>query len=360
MKTCVRLLIAGVLLTALNTVARADLADGLALYYSFNTPSDTTVADESGNNRSAAVRGATHVAQGRLGGAYAFDGVDDFIEVLSSPPAGPQYTLSFWFTSGAEANFAEGRQLISDNRRYQIGGRLDGGNKHLYTYALNTSDFGPAFEMVSSPLCLEQDTWHHVALVVDEAARPVGLLYVDGRLVAAETIDGVNLGGIQFVIGALNNGGLQPGFFWQGLIDEVRVHSRPLAAEEVLALYQLSDTPPPEPAAGPVLGIGFSDVAGGPQDVTEFMAGETLFVRVQDVLLPASAPHARIDVLLKQKVKREREPRRAEFRLQPQADGSFLGSQSLSLFQTGRVDVTIRGCTRDGDRLRYDTELRIH
>jgi hypothetical protein len=275
------------------------------------------------------------------------------------PPAG-QYTLSLWFTSAAEENFTEGRQLIADNRRYQIGGRTVDGNKYLYTYALNASDFGPAYELVSSPLCIAQGTWHHVALTVDEANRPVGHLYVDGQLVGAETVDGVNMGGIQFVIGALNNGGLQPGFFWQGLIDEVRVHSRALTAEEVLELYQLSDTPPPAPAALPVLSVGFSDVPGGPQDVTEFMAGETLFVRMQDVLLPAAGPRTDVEVVLKQKVKREREPRRVEFRLLPQADGSFLGSHSLSHFQTGRVDVTIRGWTRNGDRLRYDTELHIH
>lgn len=360
MKTCARVVWAAAAFAAFTAGARADLADGLELYYSFNAASDTTVADDSGHQRHGIVRGATHVGQGRLGGAYSFDGVDDYIEVPSRPPAGSAYTLSFWFTSASEANFSEGRQIIADNRRYQIGARLDGSNKQLYTYALNMNDFGPAFEMSSSPLCIEQDTWHHVALVVDEAARPVGLLYVDGRLVAAETIDGVNLGGIQFVIGALNNGGLVPGFFWNGLVDEVRVHGRPLSAEEVQELYRLADAPPPPAAALPVLSVGFSDVEGGPQDVTEFMAGETLFIRVEDVLLPTNAPHTRIEATLKQKVKREREPRRAEINLQRQPDGSYLGMQDLSMFQTGRVDVTIRGCTREGDRLRYDTELRIH
>jgi hypothetical protein len=62
-------------------VARADLRDGLVLYYSFNDPSGVVI-DESGNNHTGQVNGnAVYVAGGICGGggAYKFDGDMDYI-----------------------------------------------------------------------------------------------------------------------------------------------------------------------------------------------------------------------------------------------------------------------------------------
>jgi hypothetical protein len=74
-----------------------DLSDGLVLYYNFNTDSGR-VSDDSGNEHTGTVYGATWVSDGVWGGAYRFDGVDDYIKatgykgVLGSTP----FTVSAW------------------------------------------------------------------------------------------------------------------------------------------------------------------------------------------------------------------------------------------------------------------------
>jgi len=66
--------------------------------------------------------------------------------------------------------------------------------------------------------------WHHIGLVYDRAALH-RYLYVDGTEVAKD-INGVagihSYGGL--CIGASNN--LEPGSFFSGLIDDVRIYNR--------------------------------------------------------------------------------------------------------------------------------------
>lgn len=356
MKTTAMLCAAGLSLVLATGATRADLNAGLALYYSFNDAGPGTVADESGNGRHGVILGgAEHVDGGRIGGAYFFDGVDDAINIPSAPPAGAAYSISLWFTSASYANFEEGRQLVSDNRRYQLGAEILDGAQRLFTYAPNFADFGPAVPLDTTPLCIEDGVWHHVVMTADEAVRPAVVIYVDGKQVAAGTGDGVNAGGIQFLIGALNNGGGFPGSFWNGMIDEVRVHSRAISHEEVLELYALAD--PPVAAVSSALRVGLSNDPDGPQDVTQFVADEVLHIRVDDVYFLGTDPKSSYAATLKRQGPKAKGPVRVD--LAPQEDGSYRGSVPLDGFGAGKVKILIEGTTKNGDKRSIESSITI-
>jgi len=88
------------------------------------------------------------------------------------------------------------------------------------------------------------DTWHHVAMTYDGTALS---LYVNGALAGSTPGAGaVNPTWLPLAMGAAGDG---TGHF-QGQIDEMRLHSRALAAEEVLAQAQRRKYASPEPVAG--------------------------------------------------------------------------------------------------------------
>ena len=79
--------------------------------------------------------------------------------------------------------------------------------------------------------------WHHVAAVLDPAARRVRL-YVDGALVSKNTgpAGGTHSGSVH--LGRANTGGS----FTGGSLDEFRLYSRCLSGEDVKTLSQWKAT----------------------------------------------------------------------------------------------------------------------
>jgi hypothetical protein len=358
-----RMFAAGCCMLVATTGIRADLADGLVLHYTFDEDLGTTVQNQAGTLFHGVVRGgATYVPDGHSGGAYALDGVDDYIEVAGFPSSSTKYSMSLWFTTDSSVNFLENRNLISDNRRYQVAGEIVDGYQRFFSFALNSFDFGPAFPFSTAPVFLPPGTWHHLAMVVDDMDRPVGRIYVDGQLVGADTIDGVNYGGQQMLIGALNNDSfIGPRLFWHGQVDDVRIYNRALAPEEVAELYGPAGPPPPGGEAVAVVhSIAFSAEPDGPGDQTVFAETDTLHIRLRDALL-ASADHACAVATLKQhgerhskgshKGKKPKNPRPLSVVLEPQEDGSFLGSVDLSSFNPGTLHVTL-GAAADEHNVR--------
>lgn len=224
---------------------------GLVVYYSFDTPPAAgRVADESGRGNDGVAHGATYMAAGLLGGALAFDGVDDRVEVLNPYVIEPweqhQYSVSLWIRSDSPANFLEGRPVLGDNRRYQIAAGFSEGAPVLTSHAGNFTDCCVGDPVVTRPLGGAENAWRHVLLVVDEHAVPSTRLYVDGRLAGESREGGANHGGYGLLIGAIQDGLNQPGRGWIGLIDEVRIYDRVLEASEI----DLLSRAPGRPAGG--------------------------------------------------------------------------------------------------------------
>ena len=231
--------------------APPDLKRGLIAHYTF----DKDASDSSGNGHNATNKGASPVAEGKLGGAFAFNGTSDHVVV---PPAVTKglawFTVSLWLKSTQSA--ASPRSRFWSNPTligFSTGGygsndfglMLEGGNP-AYFHGLFADGADVSWH---SSVVAADDKWHHVALV---SQGPRMMLYLDGELlrgevllhtgsgatslgVQAQTPAGGSLGAAGILIGACSEAG-NPAYFFRGLIDDVRIWRRALAAHEVASL----------------------------------------------------------------------------------------------------------------------------
>lgn len=227
-----------------------DLKQGLLAHYTF----DKDATDSSGNEHHAAAKGARPIAEGKLGGAFAFNGTSDHVAVPPKATTGlTWFTLALWFRTTQVA--ASPRTRFWSNPTL-IGASTGGwGSNDLalmlengclaYFHGLQAEGTDTTWW---SSQRVADDKWHHVALVCEgQRVR----LYLDGKLARgdvvrysengqealgeqAQTAAGNALGPAALFIGANNEGGANYGF--KGLIDDVRIWRRALSADEVAEL----------------------------------------------------------------------------------------------------------------------------
>ncbi len=159
-------------------------------------------------------------ADGRMGGAVELDGVDDYVRTdnVLNPVDGP-FTVFAWVQGGQP-----GQVILSQSNQPGPGEvwlGTDAGTGALRTNLVDISR-NPA-PLVSDAVVVDGD-WHLVRLVWDGSYRH---LYVDGHEVAADSarkLSALKSSVAGFHIGAGKD--LEPGSFWSGLIDDIRIYDR--------------------------------------------------------------------------------------------------------------------------------------
>jgi hypothetical protein len=152
---------------------------------------------------------------GKVDGALQFDGVDDYV---STPfflnPADGELSVFTWIKGGAP-----GQVIISqaDGADWLSAGPSEG---NLMTELMRP---GRGAAALMSNFLIIDGQWHLIGFVWDGSQR---ILYVDDIEVARDvktqgSLEGSD-GGLH--IGAGKN--LEPGSFWSGLIDDVRIYNR--------------------------------------------------------------------------------------------------------------------------------------
>jgi len=214
----------------------ASLEDGLEVYYAFDAPFDNKeILDLSGNDRKGKVHGDVQQAEGILGYAAMFDGSGDWI---SGPISGTSvnvgtgdFTVSFWFKT-------------TDTMGYMLDSRLWDG-KGYYLILHNGSVYwgiqGGGEQYVQAGGYTD-DQWH-LALGVREGSW-IGL-YLDGELVGEDSgQNALDVGNPSLCMGKRFS--VQDNSqYYGGLIDDFRLYSRALSADEVQELYNMSQVPIP-------------------------------------------------------------------------------------------------------------------
>jgi hypothetical protein len=205
----------------------------LAGFWRFDQESGTTARDSSKHGRDGKLVGGLSFdrdcARGRYGWALRFAGGDGCVEVTGyKGVTGPRpRTVAAWIrtdkTGGEIVSWGEdepGAMWTVGTIRGRIGVVPKGG--YLY---MNDQ--------------LNDDAWHHVAVVVEEAEAPNlhdhVRLYQDGE---PATIHDIGL----LDLWPLNTGkelDVRIGRGFRGLMDDVRIYDRPLSAKEISALYQI-------------------------------------------------------------------------------------------------------------------------
>lgn len=150
---------------------------------------------------------------------------DSWVE-LGNQCSSNEFTVSLWLRPAPQqvdyANIIDNNHSDHKNWVCQQSGKQ-----------VNTYHFGVALANGSGvviPFTLKPATWQHLVLVKDKDDAAV---YVDGRLVEKKPAGPVRYAGDQFLrLGQFAGGGRG----WRGVMDDVRIWNRGLAANEVDAL----------------------------------------------------------------------------------------------------------------------------
>ena len=173
--------------------------------------------------------GATNGVSGKIGNAWDFDGINDYVNIPSITNGSNGYTWSVWADITSNGNGMEilgkanaGNLLIPDESTY--------GSSWASVYFAGTTS-GTGINTMDSG-------WHHYVGVTDCAGYsqwqcPV-TIYMDGSSIATGT-SGYYADNYYF-LGARNNSG-SPAYFTNGTIDELAIYQRALTSSEVGTLY---------------------------------------------------------------------------------------------------------------------------
>jgi len=212
--------------------AGLDTDTHLVGWWKFDDASGATAADSSKQGRKGTLQGGLSFdkdsAPGRTGKALKFDGKEGFVQITGYKGVGgtAPRTLAAWIktktSSGEIVSWGAGdfgKMWILCFIRGRIGVTPKGG----YLYMNDPTD---------------DDAWHHVAVVVEEAKTPNlhdhVKLYRDGEPAKIHDIGLLDLWPI-------DTGGeqdLRIGRKFSGLIDEVRLYDRALSEDEIKALFR--------------------------------------------------------------------------------------------------------------------------
>ena len=240
----------------------------------FDTDSLTTAKDYSGYNNNGQIHGATWTSNGKIGGAYSFDGLDDYMVI---PDGGAGYyngriytstlggggnsgnwsemTVEMWINLAALST-KESTRILMKIPSYEIGlGSIGGSSQtaNRLTAAVwldnpasgdnagppdsdpKETEYMSARAPTSQPLNV--NTWYHVAFTYKDGKGVVNsvlTLYING--VAVTTSSSLTTRG---PIKASSGEPLYIGWFdyFNGMIDEARIYSRCLSTEQISQRY---------------------------------------------------------------------------------------------------------------------------
>ena len=218
-----------------TTLVGIDLEYGLVAFYPFNGNAN----DESGNDNHGTVNGAT-LTTDRFGipnAAYLFNG-SSWIEALHKSHINfartDEYTISLWVKASPE----NGSAGILEKW-------VDGSNPYPYVLRTANGKFQAARYIGGYP---QDDT--RVQYASGDDVNPTGFqhlvavfkpntieLFLNGILVAtsqSQLVDGNVSNSHNLFIGRRGGSTLR---FFKGAIDDIRIYSRAISAEEILTLY---------------------------------------------------------------------------------------------------------------------------
>jgi len=226
--------------------------------YAFDEGSGSTVADRSGNNLTGTIVGATWAATGKYGKALSFNGTSAYVDLGN--PAQLQLTGSATWSAwiNAAANPADDGQIIAksdDNTGWQLKTTPDTGPE---TFGIAVSPVASAHAQRYSTTTRALNTWYYVAGVYDANAQTLNV-YVNGVLNNASLVGSVAASQMNSTFN-VNIGrrtvGTGGGYYFNGMIDEVRIYNRALSQAEIQTdMNTPLGSPPPAPVlAAPVNG----------------------------------------------------------------------------------------------------------
>jgi hypothetical protein len=207
-------------------------AKRMVAYYPFDAPySNSTFTQDMAitPTANATVSGATWTSNGKVGGAYSFDGVNDAINISDNVKLNfstGDYTISAWVKTGiADAN---ARQII----RKKGAGAGDGYDLYYQSNNIYSRLDGTTASYLMPSLA--NNEWHQITTTASRATLTLSI-FVDGTYRANASI---NLTQSASYSDILSIGGYSGGQYWNGSIDDVRIYNQSLTADEIGQIYR--------------------------------------------------------------------------------------------------------------------------
>jgi hypothetical protein len=208
----------------------------LAGWWKFDETSGKTAADSSGHGRNGTLREDLSFdkdsAQGRTGKALKFGDDDGYVEITKYK--GVTGTRARTVAAWIRTKTSEG-QIIS-------WGTEDYGKMWIFGFIRGRIGVTPSGGYLYMKDETNDDKWHHVAAVVEEAELPNLYnnvkLYKDGVPAVIHDIGLLDL----WPIDTGSDLDVRIGLEFKGLIDDVRVYERALSEREILALFKLQSS----------------------------------------------------------------------------------------------------------------------
>lgn len=215
--------------------AAADGAGSLVAHWPLNDASGTTAEDIAGAN-DGTLRNGPAWSSGQIGGALAFDGVNDDVSIGALDVIGSGLTMTGWFNANA---FADDGRIIS-----KASGVVEADAWWQLSYADRGSDNylrvrikadGISTTLHDNTTALTAGRWYHAAATYDEANATMRL-YLDGVEIANRTHPrGGPVDTNAAVAAAIGSNGTAERYF-DGLIDDVRLYNYALDATQIAEL----------------------------------------------------------------------------------------------------------------------------
>jgi chitodextrinase len=229
-------------------------AVGLLGFWRLDEAGGVTAADSSGHYNDGTIIGAAWT-QGRVEQGLDFDGVNDYVCIRADPALDnlDAVTMSAWIYPRVDAHWHVLDKGDGDKRIYAEGANLTLNGRIRYT---GTHAYS---ESVGNTVTL--DAWQHVAMAWSRSdgttrlyRNGVEIEYAIQDIGSGSVLDDTSY---PFVVGT--RGALRQGYFFDGIIDEVRLYDRAFSAQEVWDLYDCT----PSPRRGDLnddYGVDFTDV----------------------------------------------------------------------------------------------------
>jgi hypothetical protein len=191
--------------------------------------SGTTVYDQSGNGNNGTIyNGATWV-DGKYGKALSFDGVNDYVKIpYAASLMPPEITVAAWINQKSATDADYKMEIVAPYGGTYAGYALRVGMARvngLYGNGVNE------WQVCSGLTYYSLNTWHLIAMTYKPYNKAV--VYLDGNEDREGAIGATAPLAQDRFIGAADIAS----YVFNGTIDEVRIYSRALTADEISDLY---------------------------------------------------------------------------------------------------------------------------